>query len=432
MEVVPLCEHRLVTWKEPRAVCLLATALIALVAAVDIVRYALLGSALPLANLCLIEVLLLLLCLLSWQSRLPALLLAVAVPTLMLGITTNYLETTLFNLGFFVQAGVALIAAVAGTVFQLRQKTPPRRPNIWTAAALVAVLVGSLAFWQGSAAASRAVQTAGRDIWAVPDRFSQPCEQGGTVEELTYQTKAYATDQREVEKTAYVYLPAGYDPEEQYNILYLLHGTGDNERAWLLEHSENKDMVDQLIAQGVIEPLIIVTPTFYVEDDCSDNLDALTYSFVQELREDLMPAVESRYATYAPTCDAQGFAESRDHRAFAGLSRGAVTTYHSAMCNSLDYFSWFGTFSGSRTGADYFRETLQSEAFGDYPIHYLYVSSGTLDFALPGQIQDYDALLEMEPRLTEGVNTNFDVFPMQSHSWENWHLALYNFLQKVF
>ena len=38
----------------------------------------------------------------------------------------------------------------------------------------------------------------------------------------------------------------------------------------------------------------------------------------------------------------------------------------------------------------------------------------------------------MEPRLTEGVNTNFDVFPMQSHSWENWHLALYNFLQKVF
>ena len=397
MEVVPLREHRLKTWKEPGAVCLLATVLIALVAAVDVVRYALLGSVLPLANLCLIEVLLLLLCLLSWQSRLPALLLTVAVPTLMLGITTNYLETTLFNLGFFIQTGVALIAAVTGTVFPLRQKTPPRRPNIWTAAALAVVLVGGLAFWQGSAAASRSAQTVGRDIWAVPNRFSQPCEQGGTVEELTYRTKAYATDQREVEKTAYVYLPAGYDPEEQYNILYLLHGTGDDERAWLLEHSENKDMVDQLIAQGVIEPLIIVTPSFYVEDDCSDNLDVLTYSFAQELREDLMPAVESRYATCAPSCDAQGFTESRDHRAFAGLSRGAVTTYHSAMCSSLDYFSWFGTFSGSRTGADYFRETIQSEVFRDYPIHYLYVSSGTLDFALPGQIQDYDALLEMEP-----------------------------------
>ena len=413
-------------------ICLLAIVLIALVAVVDVVRYALLASALPLINLCLFEVLFLLVCLLAWQSRLPALLLAVAVPGLMLGITTNYLETTLFNLGFFVQAGVALIAAVAGTVFQLRHKTPPRRPRIWTVVVLAVVLVGGLAFWQGSAASSRAVQTAGRAIWAVPDRFSQPCEQGGTVEELTYQTKAYATDQREVEKTAYVDLPAGYDPDTQYNILYLLHGTGDTERAWLVEHSENKDMVDQLIAQGVIEPLIIVTPTFYVEDDCAGDLDQLTYSFAQELRNDLMPAVESRYSTYAATCDEQGFAESRDHRAFAGLSRGAVTIYHSVLCGSLDYFSWFGTFSGSRTSADYFRETIQSEDFGDYPIHYLYVSSGTLDFALPGQLQDYAALLELEPRLTSGVNTNFDVFPMQSHSWESWHLALYNYLQKIF
>lgn len=432
MEVLPLREHDPVTRKAVGAVCLSATALIALVAVVNVVRYALLGSALSLVNLCLIEVLLLLVCLLAWQSRLPALLLAVAVPGVMLGVTTNSVETGLFNLGFFIQAGVALIAAVAGTVLQLRHKTPPRRPRIWTAAALAVVLVGGLAFWQGSAAVSRSAQTVGRDIWAVPDRFSRPCERGGTVEELTYQTKAYATDQREVEKTAYVYLPAGYDPEEQYNILYLLHGTGDNERAWLVEHGENKDMVDQLIDQGIIEPLIIVTPTFYVEDDCAGELDQLTYSFAQELRNDLMPAVESRYSTYAPTCDEAGFTESRDHRAFAGLSRGAVTTYHSALCGSLDYFSWFGAFSGSRTSADYFRETIQSEAFGDYPIHYLYVSSGTLDFALPGQLQDYAALLDLEPRLTSGVNTNFDVFPMQSHSWESWHLALYNFLQKVF
>lgn len=156
----------------------MATVLIALVAAVDIVRYALLGSALPLANLCLIEVLLLLLCLLSWQSRLPALLLAVAVPALILGITTNYLEMGLFNLGFFIQAGVALIAAVVGTVLQLRHKTPPRRPNIWTAAALAVVLVGGLAFWQGSAAASRSAQTAGRDIWRCRSVFPSPVSRG--------------------------------------------------------------------------------------------------------------------------------------------------------------------------------------------------------------------------------------------------------------
>ena len=252
------------------------------------------------------------------------------------------------------------------------------------------------------------------------------------MEELVYQTKAYATDGREVEKRALVYLPCGYDESRSYNILYLMHGTGDDEDYWLRTHGYNKIMLDNMIASGAIEPLIVVTPTFYVEDDCADDLDQLTYSFQQELRNDLVPAVESRYSTYAESIDDVGFEASRDHRAFAGLSRGAVTTYHSAFCGSLDWFSWFGTFSGSRTGADYFRETIQSEALADYPINYLYVSSGNFDFALVGQIQDYEALLELEPRLTYGVNTMFDIFPMRYHSIGSWHLALYNFLQKIF
>ncbi|MCD8127512.1 MAG: hypothetical protein LUD82_08755 [Clostridiales bacterium] len=109
-----------------------------------------------------------------------------------------------------------------------------------------------------------------------------------------------------------------------------------------------------------------------------------------------------------------------------------MTTYHAAFCGSLDYFSWFGTFSGSRTTAEYFQETLQLEEFVDYSIHYLYVTSGNFDFALPGQISDYADLLAVEPRLTEGKNTSFDILPMRYHSIGSWHLALYNCLQKLF
>ena len=145
-----------------------------------------------------------------------------------------------------------------------------------------------------------------------------------------------------------------------------------------------------------------------------------------------MPAVESRYSTFAESIDDAGFAASREHRAFAGLSRGAVTTFHSAFCGSLDYFAWFGTFSGSRTDADYFREHIQSEDFRDLPIRYLYVSSGVFDFALPRQEQDVGGLMALEPRLGTGVNTDFDVFPMRYHSMGNWHLALYNLLQRIF
>ncbi|MFR5152743.1 MAG: alpha/beta hydrolase [Ruminococcus sp.] len=157
-----------------------------------------------------------------------------------------------------------------------------------------------------------------------------------------YDTKAYATDERDVKKTAYVYLPYGYSEEKEYNILYLMHGTGDDEKYWLKTNPYNKTMLDNMIADGDIEPLIVVTPTFYVEDDCADDLDQLTYSFAKELRNDLMPEIESVYSTYAKSADDEGFAESRDHRAFAGLSRGAVTMYHSALCQSLDYFHGSG------------------------------------------------------------------------------------------
>lgn len=191
-------------------------------------------------------------------------------------------------------------------------------------------------------------------------------------------------------------------------------------------------MVDNLIYYGDIQPLIIVTPTFYTEDDCADNLDELTYSFKDELRLDLMPYIESRYSTYAESADDKGFGESRDHRAFAGLSRGAVTMYHSAMCASLDYFSWFGAFSGSRTTEEEFVSSIQFEDFKDYAINYLYVTGGAFDFALPAQVRDYAMLLSIEDRLTVGVNTSFVSLPMQRHAIDNWHLNLYNFLQKIF
>lgn len=412
----------------------IAAAVILLAGVFDLVRYIILGEPVSLVTVCVIEILFAVFAYSAWKTGLSLLFLPVAAAGGVLFFTTTHFETTMYNSGWLIQAAAAAVGTVSGTIGQIRKKYTVRRPS-WpavTAGVLTAVL--ALGAWYGNTSAARdADNTARRSVWAVPAQFdSRECDRPGTVEELTYQTKAYGTDGRDVEKRALVYLPYGYDENESYNILYLMHGTGDDEEYWLRTHPQNKIMVDQMIAGGDIDPLIIVTPTFYVEEDCMDDLDQLTYSFREELRNDLMPAVESRYSTYARSCDEQGFAASRDHRAFAGLSRGAVTTYHSALCGSLDYFSWFGTFSGSRTAADYFEETIRSEAFADYPINYLYVSSGSFDFALPGQIQDYKALLETEPRLVEGVNTSFDVFPMRYHSIGSWHLALYNYLQKIF
>lgn len=401
--------------------------------AVQIIRYIMLGDMTALVTAAVLEAWFALAAYGAYRGRFPALLIPVGIGAAVCYVFTNHAETTLFNMIYMCQAAAAILGGMIGTVCMIRKKERPDRKWIMPAAAVMVTVLGFLAFWGVQFYRVRGVQTAEGEVWGVPEKFdSAPAEAQGTVEELMYRTKAYATDQRDVEKRAMVYLPAGYDESQKYNILYLMHGTGDDEQYWLVTHPENKIMLDQMIEQGIIEPLIVVTPTFYVEDDCMDGLDALTYSFREELRNELMLAVEGRYSTYAENTDEEGFAESRDHRAFAGLSRGAVTTIHSVICGSLDYFSWFGTFSGSRTSEEYFRETLQSEAFQDLPIHYWYVSSGNFDFALPGQIQDYKGLLRTEARLQEGVNISFDIYPMRYHSAGNWHISLYNCLQKIF
>ncbi|WP_342980073.1 MULTISPECIES: hypothetical protein [unclassified Ruminococcus] len=410
-------------------------AVLVLLSGIDIVRFAILGDKTAFITFSMIAVTFMLVAYMAWKSRMPFLYLVIAAAAFVLYFNTNFSTSTYyFNWLFLVESIIAALGGILGIAVMIGKKIPVGRVAVLRLLAAVLILAGFLGFWKVRYEAGHETQGQARDeLWAVPAKYdAEESEQAGIVEEVVYDTKAYATDERDVKKTAYVYLPYGYNEEKEYNILYLMHGTGDDEKYWLKTNPYNKTMLDNMIANGDIEPLIVVTPTFYVEDDCADDLDQLTYSFAKELRNDLMPEIESSYSTYTKSADDKGFFQSRDHRAFAGLSRGAVTMYHSALCKSLDYFSWFGAFSGSRTDKTAFEDTIQTGGFAELPIHYLYVASGTFDFALPGQVQDYQALLDIEPRLRSGVNTCFDVFPMRYHSMGNWHLALYNFLQKIF
>lgn len=381
-----------------------------------------------------IHLLIVLLSLIAWKARMGFLFLPIGIVFIVLNSTATFSTVHTFYSLFLAEAIVALAGGFLSIILQIRSKSHILRCPLIPSALFLILLAGSAAFWGiHTAQVHRYNGDAQIEIWGVPYKFDkEECSQSGSLIEFEYETKAYATDERTVARSILVYLPADYQEDQQYDILYLMHGTGDNQTSWLQENPSNKRVLDHMIAEGAVKPLIVVTPTFYVEDDCADDLDRLTYSFAQELRQDLVPAVESHFSTYADGTDAKSLIASRDHRAFAGLSRGAVTMYHSALCGSLDYFSYFGAFSGSRTSAEYFKQTIQSEEFKDYPINYLYLTSGNMDFALPGQISDYQALLEIEPRLQEGENTSFDVFPMRYHSWGNWHISLYNFLQHLF
>lgn len=407
---------------------------IAAVALIDLVRYAALASPVAFVTVLIVEALFVAAAAAAVFGRLPALFAPVAVFAFVLFFTTNNFETTLFNFPFVLQAALSLAGAVGGTALSVKERALPRIKPLVAVTGAIALAVAALGgVWGGMTAAAKGRETVAHEIWGVP-RFidGTPCEQGGTLETLEYDTKAYATDGRAVKKRAVVYLPYGYDEEKNYNILYLLHGTGDDENYWLKKFGYNKVMIDNLIYLGEIEPLIVVTPTFYVESDCAGNLDPLTYSFGDELKNDLMPAVESKFSTFAETADEAGFAASRTHRAFAGLSRGAVTTLHSVMCGSLKYFSSFGTFSASRTSKEYFLEKNGSGEEKELPVDCWYVASGAFDFGFESQWSDWRSITSADDRFEKGKNTTFDLFPMRYHSMGNWHLALYNFLQKIF
>ena len=189
-------------------------------------------------------------------------------------------------------------------------------------------------------------------ISAVPEEYFAPADQAGQVVEITYDSRDYtAASEPAIQKTVYVYLPYGYDETDadtRYNILYLMHGwtmtAGD---FFNTAQSGIVPMLDHMIENGDIPPMIVVCATFDEQNQSqgfSRSVEELSV-FHRDLRENLIPHVESRYHTYADDVTEEGLQASREHRAFGGFSLGAVTTWYQFIYN-LDYIKYFVPMSG--------------------------------------------------------------------------------------
>lgn len=235
----------------------------------------------------------------------------------------------------------------------------------------------------------------------VPAGYDTPSDRPGTLEQLTYSTfESFSYEQRtsRLTKVAWVYLPHGYDEDTEYNVLYLSHGGWSNETALMGTPNDPhpfKHIVDHAIADGLIQPLIIVLPTYNntSPDDSGDYGLALrlTDNFHRELVSDLVPAVESRFSTYAADTTPAGLAASRDHRGFGGFSMGSVNTWRTFE-HSLDYFRYFLPMSGALTSdsdelASVVRDSGHSP--GDF---FIYSMSGSDDFAYSGLTTQIEAM----------------------------------------
>ena len=231
------------------------------------------------------------------------------------------------------------------------------------------------------------------EIELIPDGYVEPCDHPGNLEKLTYKTWesfSYEKHSQQLTKDAWVYLPYGYDPDQKYNIFYLSHGGWSNETTIMgtdTNPNSFKNVIDHAIEDGKMRPMILVMVT-YNNTDGHDSWDyslaiKLTDQFHNELVNDIIPAIEGKYSTYAADTSKEALIASRGHRGFGGFSMGSVNTW-CTFRYAMDYFRYFMPMSGNY-GADggYMAEMVKNQGYTADDFFVLSMS-GPDDFAYSG------------------------------------------------
>lgn len=254
----------------------------------------------------------------------------------------------------------------------------------------------------------------------VPAVYEQEAEQRGEVVRIDYDTRDYAEGTGAARtNTAYVYLPYGYNEntDQRYNVLYFVHRHyGTASTTFEAENGLLRKLLDHMTANGDMAPTIVVSPSYNYGEPTPSYVDADPYceALPQELVNDLIPIVESRYRTYAESTDAAGLEASRAHRAIGGFSMGAVTTWY-ALEHTLACFKYFlpisadswalGAFAGMnrpRETAEYLADIIRQSPYVGTGF-YIWAASGTSDSAYRETLVQIEAMAQLT-----------DVFPLSN------------------
>ena len=175
----------------------------------------------------------------------------------------------------------------------------------------------------------------------LPEELLRPAEHKGTVLEEDYPTRDMVSDTPDrINKDVMVYLPYGYDPQGQYDVLILLHCAWADHRFWL-EQERNygseeapipvsvPNLLDRMIEEGFCRPLIVVSPCIYLYDRQPSNAgNGYDYEqFEKEIGIDFLPWIVEKYATYAADGSRETLRAEREHFGVLGASFGAYAEY---------------------------------------------------------------------------------------------------------
>lgn len=235
-----------------------------------------------------------------------------------------------------------------------------------------------------------------------------------------------------MDRCAVIYTPPGYENStEKYPVLYLLHGAGGDEEAWFA-HGKATRILDNLIAEGKVKPMIVVMPNGNVIQDAApgegrDNFVTPAFMIPNTMDGnfeanfmDILKFVESNYRVKA----------DKAHRAIAGLSMGGFHSFHISRYypNTFDYVGLFSAALLPRedaTGKVYsdIDGTLKTQMDNGYKLYWMGI--GKTDFL-------YDANKEIRAKFDDmGMKYTY-METDGGHIWRNWRIYLSEYLPLLF
>ena len=229
-----------------------------------------------------------------------------------------------------------------------------------------------------------------------------------------------------------IYTPPGYEiSTEKYPVLYLLHGAGGDEEAWI-SLGRTAQIMDNLIALGKAKPMIVVMPNGNVIQDAAPGEGSMGYYKPQFMVPktmdgtyeanfmDIVKFVESNYRVKA----------NKANRAIAGLSMGGFHTMHISRYypNTFDYVGLYSAAIMPREDATAkvysdIEGTLRTQMNNGFKLYWIAI--GKTDF-LYGANTAYRKMLDDMGMKYEYVESE------GGHTWKNWRVYLSEFAPRLF
>ena len=215
-----------------------------------------------------------------------------------------------------------------------------------------------------------------------------------------------------------VYVPASYEKntKKKYPVLYILHGSGEDESGWV-NQGHIDFILDNMIAKGEAVEMIVVI----LSGDLKTTPEQRTFpgkTVTDVYINETIPFIDANFRTYA----------DKNHRAMAGLSRGGMQTTNTVLPN-LDKFAYMATLSGLFSLNSGNIDTVFDGVFKDpvafnKQIKFFHVSWGTEEG--DGNRNGAAALQE------KGINVKTYVSEGTAHEWLTWRRGFRDLAKYLF